>query len=613
MKTNTFISLVILVLSLSFACKQKDESPSSSSSSKSSKTKIDDKKPDKSKTPSEEKTDSKKEKEASGSSKTDKPAKSLSSAKRVPGKKMKRSRRATRGLGGKLGKASASRPAKIKGRRRPPTPKKNKKGKAEFDKKRSNKNFNTEKYDRIYENPFKLVSDSPLSTFSIDVDTASYSNIRRYLKNKRKPPKGSVRLEELINYFDYKYNSPSANSKTPFAVNAEQATCPWKNGHKLLRIGIKGKTLQKDKLPDSNLVFLLDVSGSMKYGKKLPLFKKAFTLLLNKLNKNDRVAIVVYAGASGLVLDSTTCDKKDKILQALNSLKPGGSTDGASGIKLAYKIALKNYIKDGNNRVLLATDGDFNVGVTNRSELVRMITEKAKSNIFLTVLGFGMGNYNDALLEKIANKGNGNYAYIDSYNEARKVLSQQLSGTLHTIAKDVKIQVEFNPAKVKAYRLLGYENRIMAARDFNDDKKDAGEIGAGHMVTAIYQLVPAGTKIKVPGVDKLKYQTDRKLTGKSQGNEIMTLKMRYKKPKGKKSKLIKFPVLDRTVKFSQASEDTRFAASVAAFGMLLRDSKYKGKTSLNWVASTAQSALGTDKFKYRKEFISLVKNAMEIK
>lgn len=364
--------------------------------------------------------------------------------------------------------------------------------------------FNTEQYDRIYENPFLKVDKNPLSTFSIDVDTASYANIRRYLNNNSRPPKDSVRIEEMINYFSYDYPAPKGDD--PFSVNVEIGSCPWKGKHRLVRIGLKGKEIPANQRPSSNIVFLLDVSGSMMYGNKLPLLKKGLKLMVQNLHENDRVAIVVYAGASGLVLPSTSCEKKNTILEALDKLRAGGSTNGGAGIQLAYKVAIENFIPGGTNRVILATDGDFNVGTTGRGDLIRLIQEKAKSKVFLTILGFGMGNYKDATLEQIANKGNGNYAYIDSLKEARKVLVQQIGGTLVTIAKDVKIQIEFNPTKVNAYRLIGYENRLLRNEDFNDDTKDAGEIGAGHTVTALYEIVPAGVNIQTPSVDPLKYQ-----------------------------------------------------------------------------------------------------------
>ncbi|MDP6636608.1 MAG: VWA domain-containing protein, partial [Phycisphaerae bacterium] len=391
---------------------------------------------------------------------------------------------------------------------------------------------NTETYDRIVDNAFKLVADHPLSTFSTDVDTASYANVRRFLAHNQLPPPGAVRIEEMINYFTYSYDQPTSRSPHPFAVHAEAASCPWEPKHRLVRIALKGRELDPAKRPPSNLVFLLDVSGSMGSHNKLPLVKAAMKMLVEQLGEGDRVAIVVYAGASGLVLDSTSCDRKERIISALDKLQAGGSTNGGAGIELAYSVAISNFIKGGTNRVILATDGDFNIGTTNNSELIRLIEKKASSGVFLSVLGFGMGNYKDGRMEKLADKGNGNYAYIDTESEARKVLVREMCGTLVTIAKDVKIQVEFNPAEVTAYRLIGYENRILNKEDFNNDKKDAGDIGAGHTVTALYQIVPAGQKVNVPGVDKLKYSSNTTPSAAADSGEMMTVKLRYKKPDG---------------------------------------------------------------------------------
>jgi Ca-activated chloride channel homolog len=476
--------------------------------------------------------------------------------------------------------------------------------------------FNTEAYDRIYENKFFLVGNRPLSTFSIDVDTASYTNMRRFLTNGKLPPKDSIRIEEMINYFNYDY--PQPKGKDPFSVNVEIASCPWNADHRLARIGLKGKVLAEDKRPASNLVFLLDVSGSMGNPNKLPLLKQAFKLLVNQLGPEDRVAIAVYAGASGLVLDSTACSDKAKkyVLGALDRLSAGGSTNGGAGIELAYKVAQKNFIKGGVNRVILATDGDFNIGTTNQGDLVRLIEDKAKSGVFLTVLGFGMGNYKDSTLEKLADKGNGNYGYIDTFREARKVFVDQLNSNLVTIAKDVKIQIEFNPALVKAYRLIGYENRMLKAEDFKDDTKDAGEIGAGHTVTALYQIVPVGKEIGVKegtDVDPLKYQKPTDLSDTAMGGELMTVKLRYKKPDGDKSTLIEVPTKDQGKSFGSATDDFKFAASVAQFGMLLRDSKYKFNSTFDGVIEVGDGAKGKDSFGYRGEFIQLVRNAKSIK
>ncbi len=472
--------------------------------------------------------------------------------------------------------------------------------------------WNREAYDHIVDNPFRSVADNPLSTFSIDVDTASYANIRRLLNQGALPPKGAVRIEEMINYFTYDYAGPAKGDEHPFAAHAAVADCPWDAKHRLVRVAIKGREIAPDKRPSSNFVFLLDVSGSMNQPNKLPLVKRAMKMLVERLGENDHIAITVYAGAAGLVLDSTTCDRKQEILSALDRLNAGGSTAGAAGIKLAYAIAAKNFIKGGVNRVILCTDGDFNVGVTDESELVSLIETKAKSGVFLSVLGFGMGNYQDSRLEKLADKGNGNYAYIDTINEARKVLVTQMSGTLVTIAKDVKIQIEFNPSRVAAYRLIGYENRILAKEDFNDDKKDAGEIGAGHTVTALYEVVPSGEKVETPAVDPLKYQTPARTTEAAGSREMLTLKLRYKQPDGDKSTLMEYPVTGEAGRFDKASADFRFAAAVASFGMILRDSQYKGTYTLDAVIELAESSKGADKNGYRAEFIQLVKMAKEI-
>ena len=373
---------------------------------------------------------------------------------------------------------------------------------------------------------------APLSTFSIDVDTASYSNVRRFLNDGSLPPKDAVRIEELVNYFEYDYPQPVGD--VPFSVNTEVAACPWNKQHKIVQIGLQGKKVSLDNVPPSNLVFLLDVSGSMNSPDKLPLLKQGLKTMVNQLSNKDRVAIVVYAGASGLALPSTLADDKQKINEALDNLEAGGSTNGGQGIRLAYQVAQDNFITNGNNRVILATDGDFNVGLTGDNELVSMIEQKRQSNIFLSVLGFGSGNLNDSMMEKLADKGNGNYAYIDSNEEARKALGNQVAGTLYTIAKDVKIQIEFNPAKVAGYRLIGYENRLLADKDFNDDKKDAGEIGAGHTVTALYEVVPAGQKVENPGVDDLRYSKVEP-SDTNFNAELLTVKLRYKEPDGDQS------------------------------------------------------------------------------
>jgi Ca-activated chloride channel family protein len=466
---------------------------------------------------------------------------------------------------------------------------------------------NTESYDRLDDNPFRKVADQALSTFSIDVDTASYTNTRRFLTQATLPPKDAVRIEEFVNYFHYDYPVPEKG--TPFSSNVEIAACPWKTDHRLVRIGLKGWEMTDDARPASNLVFLLDVSGSMSAVNKLPLLKQAMTMLVERLSENDRVAIVVYAGASGLVLRSTTCDNKETILASLDRLSAGGSTNGGSGIQLAYNTAVANFIPGATNRVILCTDGDFNVGVTSEGDLTRLIEKSARSGVFLSVLGFGMGNYKDAMLEKLADKGNGNYAYIDTLNEARKVLVEEMGSMLVTIAKDVKIQVEFNPARVDAYRLIGYENRLLAAEDFNDDKKDAGEIGAGHTVTALYEIEPAGKGVEDSGVDPLKYQEPKGLSAAAGTGELLTVKLRYKQPEGDQSDFLSFPVRDAGKAFAEASGDFQFAAAVAAFGMLLRDSSHKGDATYDSVLAIAADGRGADPFGYRAEFLDLVRRA----
>jgi Ca-activated chloride channel family protein len=467
--------------------------------------------------------------------------------------------------------------------------------------------FNTEAYDHITENNFRAVLEHPLSTFSIDVDTASYSNLRRHLVHNELPPANSVRIEEMVNYFRYDYPAPKGDA--PFSASVEIAECPWRPEHRLARIGLKGKEITRTQIGGSNLVFLIDVSGSMQPNNKLPLLKSALSLLTEQLHGNDRVAIVVYAGSSGLVLPSTPGSDKSTILGALDRMQAGGSTNGGSGLKLAYKIARESFIEGGVNRVILATDGDFNVGVTDRGELLRMIELDAKKGIFLTALGFGMGNYKDNMLEMLADRGNGNYAYIDSLREARKVLVEQIGGTLVTIAKDVKIQVEFNPAEVAAYRLIGYENRMLRKEDFNDDTKDAGEIGSGHTVTALYEIVPPGMELGVPSVDQLKYQTAPVITKEAGGGEMLTLKIRYKEPESHKSRLLTFPIVDEVVPLDLASPDFKFAAAVAEFGMILRDSPYKGKATIHDVRMLALEGVRSDEYGYRSEFVDLVNQA----
>ncbi|MDH7511935.1 MAG: von Willebrand factor type A domain-containing protein [Clostridiales bacterium] len=466
------------------------------------------------------------------------------------------------------------------------------------------RSFNTEEYDRIYDNTFLDALGNPLSTFSIDVDTASYSIVRRFINEGRFPPKDAVRIEEMINYFSYDYPLPEGNY--PFSISVEISTCPWNIDHRLVHIGLQGKKLEAKTAPPSNLVFLLDVSGSMRPENKLPLLKQAFRLLVEELSDKDRVAIVVYAGAAGVALPSTAAHRKEEIISAIDKLQAGGSTAGGEGIQLAYKIAEENFIREGNNRVILATDGDFNVGISSTSELVRLIEEKRKKGIFLTVLGFGMGNYKDGRMEQLADKGNGNYFYVDNLLEAKKVFVDDMRGTLFTIAKDVKIQVEFNPAKVKAYRLIGYENRMLKKEDFADDTKDAGELGAGHTVTALYEIIPYGSKESIPGVDLLKYQETKIRPEAFKSKDMLTVKLRYKKPDGEKSQLIELAAEDKGTAWAEASEDFKFSAAVAGFGMLLRDSEFKGHSSFADILELARAGRGSDRYGYRAEFIRLV-------
>lgn len=465
---------------------------------------------------------------------------------------------------------------------------------------------NTENYATIHENGFLEVKHNALSTFSIDVDAASYSNIRRFVDQGQMPPKDAVRIEEMVNYFTYAYAQPSDD--TPFAIATELSACPWNTDHQLVHIGLQGKEIPTEDLPASNLVFLIDVSGSMDAPNKLPLLKSAFRMLVNQMRPEDRVAIVVYAGAAGMVLPSTPASEKEKIMQALEELQAGGSTAGGAGINLAYKIAKENFQEEGNNRVILATDGDFNVGESSDAGMERLIEEKREDGVFLTVLGFGMGNYKDSKMEILADKGNGNYAYIDNIQEAKKVLVSEFGGTLFTIAKDVKLQVEFNPTKVKAYRLIGYENRALKNEDFNNDKKDAGELGSGHTVTAMYEIIPADSEEEVSSIDALKYQEQKVKSGARQSDELLTMKLRYKTPQGSKSQLIEQPLPDRSVRLDKTTDNFRFAAAVAGFGMLLRDSEHKGDLTYDAVATLARDARGADKEGYRQEFIRMVES-----
>ncbi len=499
---------------------------------------------------------------------------------------------------------------------------------------------NTEQYAPIYENSFLSPVQQPLSTFSIDVDTASYANMRRFLTSNRLPPPDAVRIEELVNYFRYDYPQPKDGK--PFSVNMEVAQCPWSEGHLVLRVGLKGKEIERTKRPASNLVFLVDVSGSMADENKLPLLRTALKLLVNELGENDRVSIVTYAGEAGLKLPSARGHEQQRIHAAIDSLHSGGSTNGSAGINLAYEQAAAHFITEGTNRVILCTDGDLNVGVTSDQALVELIKQKAQSRVFLTVLGFGEGNLKDAKMEGLADNGNGLYAYIDSVREAKKVLVEQLTGSTITIAKDVKIQIEFNPAQIAAYRLLGYENRILAAQDFNNDKKDAGEIGAGHTVTALYELVPVGTTEKTeppqPGTDPLKYQQPGAILlpenrqadpfGGAPGpslvpaksndapaaasSELLTLKLRYKQPDGDTSQLLEYPLTERGHSFNSASPDFQFAASVASFGMVLRNSQHRGTSNLAAISEIASASLGPDHGGYRAEFLDLIRKAQSL-
>jgi Ca-activated chloride channel homolog len=463
--------------------------------------------------------------------------------------------------------------------------------------------WNTEGYNSINENIFHDALRNPLSTFSIDVDAASYSNMRRFINNGQQPPKDAVRIEEMVNYFDYDYAQPKGDD--PFSIYTEISASPWHAKHKLVHIGLQGKKIPTDNLPASNLVFLIDVSGSMSDPNKLPLLVASFELLTEQLREQDRVAIVVYAGAAGMVLPSTSGADKETIVAALERLQAGGSTAGGAGINLAYAIAKENFRKGGNNRVILATDGDFNIGESSDAAMERLIEEKRKDGIFLTVLGYGMGNYKDSKMEVLADKGNGNYAYIDNILEAQKVLVNEFGGTLFTIAKDVKLQIEFNPAKVQAYRLIGYENRMLKSEDFNNDKKDAGELGSGHTVTALYEIIPVGVESEFYKIDDLKYQKT-KMEKVANSDELMTVKFRYKKPDEDVSKLIVHTLLDKET--DKTSENFRWSASVAAFGMLLRDSEYIKGFTYDDVLVMAQGAKGEDKEGYRIEFINMVKS-----
>jgi len=465
-------------------------------------------------------------------------------------------------------------------------------------------NLTGEEYNKFKENEFLDVTEHPLSTFSIDVDNASYTNSRRYINDGMLPPHDAIRIEEFINYFDYDYTQPKSDD--PVSIITEISECPWNPDNRLIHVGLQGKTISYKKLPPSNIVFLLDVSGSMSSPDKLPLLKSSFKLLIEELRKKDKVAIVVYASSTGMVLESTPGNEKEKLHEAVDRLHSGGSTAGGAGIQLAYKTAKENFIKKGNNRVILATDGDFNVGTTDNDALVKLIREKANDGIFLTVLGFGTGNLKDERMEHIADKGNGNYHYIDNILEGKKALVKEMGG-LFTIAKDVKLQIEFNPARIQAYRLIGYENRMLAARDFNDDTKDAGEIGSGHTVTALYEIMlPGMDAVRRPAVDPLKYQKAEIVTTGEFEDEVMTVKLRYKPPDEDTSKLIVRAVKDEHIQLRKTSDNFRFSAAVAEFGLLLRDSEFKANASYEQIIRLAKDAKGKDTEGYRAEFIRLV-------
>jgi Ca-activated chloride channel homolog len=467
--------------------------------------------------------------------------------------------------------------------------------------------FNTEEYGNWIENSYKSPKDEALSTFSIDVDRASYANIRRFIEGGTKPPSGAVRIEEMVNYFDYNYPQPT--DKHPLSIISEMGTCPWQKDHFLLHIGLQGKKIDMKQAPRNNLVFLIDVSGSMESPQKLPLVKEALKVLINNLRDEDHIALVVYAGAAGCVLPSTSGAQKAKILEALDNLNAGGSTAGGAGIQLAYKIAKDNFVKGGNNRIILASDGDFNVGVSSDSELTTLIEEKRKEGVSLSVLGFGRGNYKDSKMEMLADKGNGNYAYIDKIEEAQKVFGKEMGATLYTIAKDVKLQVEFNPSVVAAYRLIGYENRLLNKEDFNDDTKDAGDIGAGHTVTALYEIIPIGvptTALETPSVDKLKFQ---ETTIKNNSKDMVFVKLRYKNPDTDKSILMEQTVDNQHFKLDQTSANFKFSAAVAGFGQILRGSKFTSNFDYKKARALALNSLGADTEGYRAAFVKLIEKA----
>ncbi len=470
--------------------------------------------------------------------------------------------------------------------------------------------FNTEQYDYYVENEFTTVKSSPLSTFSVDVDTASYSNVRRFLREGSMPPAGAVRIEELINYFTYDYPLPEEGK--PVSMTTNVTSCPWNPQRQLFHVGLRTKPIPWEKLPPSNLTFLIDVSGSMMPEDRLPLIKKGLQLLVQQLRPEDHVALVVYAGRAGVVLPPTAGSEQETILAALGRLEAGGSTNGFGGIRTAYELARQSFVKHGNNRVILATDGDFNVGVSSDSELVALIEKERESGVFLSVLGVGRDNLKDSRMEKLADHGNGNYAYLDSLAEARKVLVQQMGGTLVTVAKDVKLQIEFNPEYVKAWRLIGYENRVLRAEEFNDDKKDAGDLGAGHQVTAIYEVIPATSEEDPAKVDRLRYQQDAKETRTAHSGELAWIKLRHKKADSNKSDLVQWPVSATAISFAMAPPDVRFATSVAEYGLLLRQSKFAGSASFDHALRIAKESMGAAPAGSRAEFLDLVRRAKEL-
>ncbi|RYJ39402.1 Outer membrane protein YfbK [Flavobacterium anhuiense] len=461
---------------------------------------------------------------------------------------------------------------------------------------------NTESYAELEENPFESPLKEPLSTFSIDVDNASYTNIRRFINEGQKVPKDAVRVEEMINFFKYKY--PQPDGQHPFSINTEYSDCPWNKNSRLLKIGLQGKNVPMANLPATNLVFLVDVSGSMDEPNKLPLLKESMKILVKELRSIDKVSIVVYAGSAGVVLEPTSGDNKDEIMDAFDDLHAGGSTAGGEGIELAYKLAQQNFIKEGNNRVVIATDGDFNVGASSDDDMLKLIEQKRESGVFLTVLGFGMGNYKDSKMEILADKGNGNYAYIDNIQEANRFLGKEFKGSMFAIAKDVKIQIEFNPNHVQAYRLIGYENRKLNAEDFKNDKIDAGELGSGHSVTALYEIVPVGVESDYVPSD-LKY-TKMSKVAENHSNELATVKFRYKKPDGNKSIEIVNVIADKKTDLENSSPDFKFTTAVSWFGLKLRDSKYIASSSSSDIKRLAKSGLSNDEDGYRSEFVRLV-------